>query len=62
MGGCQVKEPNSRCPTCNAPLKKQQTDSPEPGNPETNDEVPEIDHRGIVMPRRTRMGGIIMPQ
>jgi hypothetical protein len=25
-------------------------------------EVREIDHRGVVMPRRTRIGGIIMPQ
>ena len=22
----------------------------------------EVDHRGVVMPRRTRIGGIIMPQ
>jgi hypothetical protein len=28
----------------------------------TNNENREIDHRGVVMPRRTRIGGIIMPQ
>lgn len=51
----------SRCPTCGAPIGNQQPSSTE-FSAATKNEDREIDHRGVVMPRRTRIGGIIMPQ
>ena len=53
-----------RCPVCGNPLQ--------PGLPPKDvapasslsapQEQRERDHRGILLPRRTRVGGIIMPQ
>jgi len=42
-------------------MGKQQPCPTEPSAAQ-NTEDREIDHRGVVMPRRTRIGGIIMPQ
>jgi hypothetical protein len=42
-------------------MNKQQSSQTEPSAKKTEEER-EIDHRGVVMPRRTRIGGIIMPQ
>ncbi|HEY5253271.1 MAG TPA: hypothetical protein VIJ53_01370 [Acidobacteriaceae bacterium] len=55
-----MTQPDSHCPTCGAPMGKQ----PSPKEPAAakKNEAREIDHRGVVMPRRTRIGGIIMPQ
>jgi hypothetical protein len=54
-----------KCPHCGKPLKDTEDrgrKSAEP-TPETTMEQPrETDHRGIALPRRTRVGGIIMPQ
>ena len=55
-----MTQPDSHCPTCGAPTGKQ-PNSTEPAAA-TKSEDREIDHRGVVMPRRTRIGGIIMPQ
>jgi len=57
-----MTQPNSRCPTCGAPMEKQQPRPMEPSATKNKEEDREIDHRGVVMPRRTRIGGIIMPQ
>ncbi|MFZ0517951.1 MAG: hypothetical protein WBF45_09360 [Acidobacteriaceae bacterium] len=57
-----MTQPDSRCPTCGAPLGKQQPSPTEPSAAKQQEEAREIDHRGVVMPRRTRIGGIIMPQ
>jgi hypothetical protein len=57
-----MTQPESRCPTCGALIEKQQPSSTGPLVAEKQEEVREIDHRGVVMPRRTRIGGIIMPQ
>ncbi|MGC1783266.1 MAG: hypothetical protein WA708_12155 [Acidobacteriaceae bacterium] len=54
------------CPQCGQPLienERQSTPAPPPRDPaEAQQDVQEHDHRGIVMPLRTRMGGIITPQ
>jgi hypothetical protein len=56
-----MTQPDSHCPTCGAPIGKQQPSPTEPSAAKKNEDR-EIDHRGVVMPRRTRIGGIIMPQ
>jgi len=43
-------------------MKSQQPGSTEPSDAHKKEEDRETDHRGVVMPRRTRIGGIIMPQ
>jgi hypothetical protein len=57
-----MTHPDSQCPTCGAPLGKQQPNPTKPSAAKQQEEEREIDHRGVVMPRRTRIGGIIMPQ
>ena len=70
-----MTQPGSRCPICGAPMEKQPSNPPEPSAAKQQEEAREIgvpderssvgretDHRGVVMPRRTRIGGIIMPQ
>jgi hypothetical protein len=42
-------------------MEKQRPSPSEPSAASKNEDR-EIDHRGVVMPRRTRIGGIIMPQ
>jgi len=45
------------CPACGGALIERKTlPEPEPLAP------PEVDHRGIVLPRRHALGGIITPQ
>lgn len=58
-----MTHPDSRGPTCGAPMEKQQPDRlAEPTAAQKKEEDRETDHRGVVMPRRTHIGGIIMPQ
>ncbi len=57
-----MTQPDSHCPTCGAPLGKQQPSPTKPAAAKKIEEDREVDHRGVVMPRRTRIGGIIMPQ
>ncbi|HZC42926.1 MAG TPA: hypothetical protein VE195_02060 [Acidobacteriaceae bacterium] len=57
-----MTQPESRCPTCGSPMGKQQPGPAEPSAAKKTDADRETDHRGVVMPRRTRIGGIIMPQ
>ena len=47
------------CPACGGALTER-TNLAEPGNPGAP--PPEVDHRGIVLPRRHALGGIITPQ
>lgn len=45
------------------PAVPQKEDDRETGVPDEDSSVGwEYDHRGVLMPRRTRIGGIIMPQ
>jgi hypothetical protein len=46
------------CPACGGALTER------PSLPESNDRAAraEVDHRGIVLPRRHALGGIITPQ
>jgi len=44
------------CPACGGALIERKS-LPEPGKPPA-----EVDHRGIVLPRRHALGGIITPQ
>lgn len=56
-------QPDSRCPACGAPIEREQPDSlAESSTAQKKEQERETDHRGVVMPRRTRIGGIIMPQ
>ncbi|HET9101469.1 MAG TPA: hypothetical protein VFN62_13830 [Acidobacteriaceae bacterium] len=57
-----MTQKDSRCPTCGAPMEKPQHDPTELSAARKQEEDRERDHRGVVMPRRTRVGGIIMPQ
>jgi hypothetical protein len=58
----QDKKPDW-CPACGGaligrpPLSEQAAEPKTPGIP-----PPEIDHRGMVLPRRHALGGIITPQ
>ncbi|HTU50190.1 MAG TPA: hypothetical protein VMF56_06330 [Acidobacteriaceae bacterium] len=56
-----MTQSDSRCPTCGAPMEQQPSPT-EPSAAKKQEEAREIDHRGVVMPRRTRIGGIIVPQ
>lgn len=47
------------CPACGGALTERAS-LPEPGKP--TGPVAEVDHRGIVLPRRHAVGGIIAPQ
>lgn len=57
-----MTEPDSRCPTCGAPIGKLQHEPTETPAVHNKEQDRETDHRGVVMPRRTRIGGIIVPQ
>jgi len=46
------------CPACGGAL----TERPELPESNTKTAPPEVDHRGIVLPRRHAVGGIITPQ
>jgi hypothetical protein len=46
------------CPACGGAM----TDRPEIAEVETKTVPAEVDHRGIVLPRRHAVGGIITPQ
>jgi len=61
-GSGEMTQPDSRCPTCGAPMGNPQHDPTEPSAAKKHEEDRETDHRGVVMPRRTRIGGIIIPQ
>ena len=53
------------CPHCGKPIRDRKPETEEPtaeNSAAGKDEAREYDHRGIAMPRRTRMGGIITPQ
>jgi hypothetical protein len=43
-------------------MRKHQHELTESSAAKKMEEERETDHRGVVMPRRTRIGGIIMPQ
>jgi len=47
-----------RCPACGGEI----VDRPALGEAEFSGLPPEVDHRGIVLPRRHALGGIITPQ
>jgi hypothetical protein len=47
------------CPACGGALIERSS-PPAPGQPAAP--PPEVDHRGIVLPRRHALGGIITPQ
>lgn len=49
-------KPPQLCPHCGKSLEQQQEKTP------AQEESREYDHRGVLMPRRTRIGGIIIPQ
>ena len=56
-----VLAPNTKadwCPACGGAL----TDRPELPQLETKAPPQEVDHRGIMLPRRHAVGGIITPQ
>lgn len=58
--------PPNICPHCSKPIQGEETKVPRTAAAETSaidkGETREYDHRGVPMPRRTRMGGIITPQ
>jgi hypothetical protein len=45
------------CPACGGKLIERSTMPESPARP-----APEVDHRGIILPRRHALGGIITPQ
>lgn len=47
------------CPACGGALIERAID---PAFEKTSGPKPEVDHRGIVLPRRHALGGIITPQ
>ncbi len=58
-----MTKPTVPCPHCGAPMesREQKSSAPAPFIPVQQDDR-EYDHRGVLLPRRTRIGGIIMPQ
>jgi hypothetical protein len=57
-----MTQPGTRCPTCGAPTGKQEPNAVAPSPVQKKEDDREYDHRGVVMPRRARIGGIIIPQ
>ncbi len=53
-----TNRPPKLCPECGQPIPDDKSKT----KPVQDVETPEYDHRGIAMPRRTRVGGIIIPQ
>ena len=47
------------CPACGGALVER---AEQPGLEQTTGPTAEVDHRGIVLPRRHALGGIITPQ
>jgi len=47
------------CPACGGALIERAS---QPGREQPGSPAPEVDHRGIVLPRRHALGGIITPQ
>jgi len=47
------------CPACGGALMERAS---LPASGQTGEAAPEVDHRGIVLPRRYAVGGIITPQ
>jgi hypothetical protein len=47
------------CPACGGALIERAS---LPASGQTGEPAPEVDHRGIVLPRRHAVGGIITPQ
>ncbi|MGO8719459.1 MAG: hypothetical protein ACLQMO_09605 [Acidobacteriaceae bacterium] len=52
---------NSQGPENDVSMERNQPKTPPSPVPKEEDDR-EYDHRGVAMPRRTRIGGIIMPQ
>ncbi len=51
------------CPQCGASMESREQKNPGESSPSPEKQADrETDHRGVLMPRRTRIGGIIMPQ
>jgi len=62
-GAWEMTKQDSQDPEHGTPVGENQRKSPVAPSPvPKNEDEREIDHRGVVMPRRTRIGGIIMPQ
>ncbi|MES2220638.1 MAG: hypothetical protein V4587_06695 [Acidobacteriota bacterium] len=57
-----MTQADSRCPTCGPPVGKQPLFPADASDAQKKEEDRETDHRGVVMPKRTPIGGIIMPQ
>lgn len=61
-----TSHPQNVCPHCGKPIPDEKTKAPTAAAAETSaidkGETREYDHRGIPLPMRTRMGGIITPQ
>lgn len=61
-----MSHPQNVCPHCGKPIQDEKTKAPQAATAETSaidkGESREYDHRGIPLPMRTRMGGIITPQ
>lgn len=59
-----MTQQNSRGSENDVPMERNQSKIPASTVPKTEkaEDDREYDHRGILMPRRTRIGGIIMPQ
>ncbi len=52
-----TSNPTQICPHCGKPMRQ-----PKANPAQENTEAQEYDHRGVLMPRRTKIGGIIIPQ
>jgi len=51
--------PPETCPHCGRKIREKNA---EDSSAQEHGSAPEIDHRGVALPRRTRLGGIIVPQ
>jgi hypothetical protein len=59
----RAEESPKRCEDCGALLERRRPSSPADAQPTAEaDGDREYDHRGILLPKRTRVGGIIVPQ
>lgn len=57
-----MSQPVNNCPHCGQPIADRKAAPQDTENSSTPNPDREIDHRGVLLPRRTRMGGIIVPQ
>jgi hypothetical protein len=53
-----IAEATERCPACGGEV----VERPAIAETEPSGPTPEVDHRGMVLPRRHALGGIITPQ